>query len=206
MEVICEGYDYPDDPYILKGSCGLEYTLELTKEGHNRQSNSYNHDYGYGGSNNYNSGYYSSKKNSTGMGDLIVFGVVCLVIYALYKTCIDTPGIYMHLLAEHLGTLLLMLTYLLTFIHQIIKQWETDNIAPPAMITLEEVLEVVDGLVVEIINNDATIMEPVAMTMVHVEADNEEEVLVEVVDFGVVWPLVDSWDTCLVETEGKLTK
>lgn len=96
VEVICEGYDYPDDPYILKGSCGLEYTLELTKEGHNRQSNSYNHDYGYGaGSNNYNSGYnYSSKNKWSGMGDLIVFGVVCLVIYALYKTCIDTPGIY----------------------------------------------------------------------------------------------------------------
>ncbi len=31
VEVICEGYDYPDDPYILKGSCGLEYTLEYTK-------------------------------------------------------------------------------------------------------------------------------------------------------------------------------
>ena len=116
MEVICEGYDYPDDPYILKGSCGLEYTLELTKEGHNRQSNSNNHDYGYGSSNNYNSGYYSSKKNSTGLGDLIVFGVVCLVIYALYKTCIDTPGIYMHFLVDHLQfTLLLMLAYLHLF-------------------------------------------------------------------------------------------
>ena len=33
IEVICEGYDYPDDPYITKGSCGLEYTLEYTKEG-----------------------------------------------------------------------------------------------------------------------------------------------------------------------------
>lgn len=92
VEVICEGYDYPDDPYILKGSCGLEYTLELTKEGNNRQSNSANHDYGYGSSNNYNSGYnYSSKNKWSGMGDLVVFGVVCFVIYALYKTCIDTP-------------------------------------------------------------------------------------------------------------------
>ena len=36
VEVVCEGYDYPDDPYILKGSCGLEYTLELTKEGQNK--------------------------------------------------------------------------------------------------------------------------------------------------------------------------
>jgi len=29
--VICEGYNYPDDPYILAGSCGMEYTLELTQ-------------------------------------------------------------------------------------------------------------------------------------------------------------------------------
>jgi len=27
-EVLCEGYGYPDDPYILRGSCGLEYHLE----------------------------------------------------------------------------------------------------------------------------------------------------------------------------------
>ena len=33
IEVVCEGYDYPEDPYITKGSCGLEYTLEYTKEG-----------------------------------------------------------------------------------------------------------------------------------------------------------------------------
>ncbi|KAK5986736.1 Store-operated calcium entry-associated regulatory factor, partial [Trichostrongylus colubriformis] len=28
VTVTCEGYDYPEDPYILKGSCGLEYDLE----------------------------------------------------------------------------------------------------------------------------------------------------------------------------------
>jgi len=26
-DVSCEGYDYPDDPYILKGSCGVFYTV-----------------------------------------------------------------------------------------------------------------------------------------------------------------------------------
>merc|ERR1711988_166142 len=89
VEVICEGYDYPDDPYILKGSCGLEYTLELTKEG---QQKSHNY---YGNSDSYSSSYssYSSdyKKSSGGLADLIVFAAVCLVLYALYKTCIDTP-------------------------------------------------------------------------------------------------------------------
>ena len=33
VEVVCEGYVYPDDPFILKGSCGLEYTLDYTMEG-----------------------------------------------------------------------------------------------------------------------------------------------------------------------------
>ncbi|KAL7771816.1 hypothetical protein CFE70_001766 [Pyrenophora teres f. teres 0-1] len=32
-DVICEGYDYPEDPYILKGSCGVEYRLILTDRG-----------------------------------------------------------------------------------------------------------------------------------------------------------------------------
>ncbi|KAF2790814.1 DUF1183-domain-containing protein [Melanomma pulvis-pyrius CBS 109.77] len=32
-EVICEGYDSPDDPYVLKGSCGVEYRLVLTSKG-----------------------------------------------------------------------------------------------------------------------------------------------------------------------------
>lgn len=34
-EVICEGYDNADDPWILKGSCGVEYRsvyLELVKQ------------------------------------------------------------------------------------------------------------------------------------------------------------------------------
>ena len=30
MNVQCEGYDYPDDPYILKGSCGLSYSLSYS--------------------------------------------------------------------------------------------------------------------------------------------------------------------------------
>ncbi|KAF1851017.1 DUF1183-domain-containing protein [Cucurbitaria berberidis CBS 394.84] len=32
-DVICEGYDSPNDPYILKGSCGVEYKLVLTDKG-----------------------------------------------------------------------------------------------------------------------------------------------------------------------------
>ncbi|KAI1501046.1 hypothetical protein F5X99DRAFT_384280 [Biscogniauxia marginata] len=32
-DVVCEGYAGPDDPYVLKGSCGVEYRLVLTESG-----------------------------------------------------------------------------------------------------------------------------------------------------------------------------
>ena len=32
-DVTCEGYEYPNDPYVLEGSCGLEFTIELTQKG-----------------------------------------------------------------------------------------------------------------------------------------------------------------------------
>lgn len=35
-DVICEGYSSPDDPYILKGSCGVEYRMVLTRAGEDK--------------------------------------------------------------------------------------------------------------------------------------------------------------------------
>ena len=32
-DVICEGFSSPEDPYVLKGSCGVEYRLMLTRLG-----------------------------------------------------------------------------------------------------------------------------------------------------------------------------
>lgn len=29
LDIQCEGYEYPDDPYVLEGSCGLSYSLKL---------------------------------------------------------------------------------------------------------------------------------------------------------------------------------
>ena len=34
VEVSCEGYDYPDDPYILVGSCALIYKLQYKDSSH----------------------------------------------------------------------------------------------------------------------------------------------------------------------------
>jgi len=39
LSVSCEGYAYPEDPYILAGSCGLEYNLELTGQDSGYSSN-----------------------------------------------------------------------------------------------------------------------------------------------------------------------
>ena len=43
-EVVCEGYDSAEDPYVLKGSCGVEYRLILTEAGERKYGERY--DYG----------------------------------------------------------------------------------------------------------------------------------------------------------------
>ncbi|KAJ3258856.1 Store-operated calcium entry-associated regulatory factor [Boothiomyces macroporosus] len=44
--VTCEGYSYADDPYVLVGSCGVEYTLYKTSKFNQPSYNTYqDHDY-----------------------------------------------------------------------------------------------------------------------------------------------------------------
>eukprot|EP00998_Keelungia_sp_KM082_P006349 NODE_2603_length_1028_cov_33.294118_g2584_i0.p1 GENE.NODE_2603_length_1028_cov_33.294118_g2584_i0~~NODE_2603_length_1028_cov_33.294118_g2584_i0.p1 ORF type:complete len:294 (+),score=21.95 NODE_2603_length_1028_cov_33.294118_g2584_i0:68-949(+) len=77
-QVSCEGFEYAEDPYILKGSCGVEFTLETT----GRSSGS-----SYGGGYQYGQGKYSSSHSyddgsSSGWGTiLIIAGIVFAVIY-----------------------------------------------------------------------------------------------------------------------------
>ena len=49
IEVSCEGYSHPADAYILKGSCGLEYSLELTEEGRRKTQGSRGSHSGFSG-------------------------------------------------------------------------------------------------------------------------------------------------------------
>ncbi|XP_028258054.1 store-operated calcium entry-associated regulatory factor isoform X2 [Parambassis ranga] len=49
IEVSCEGFSHPADAYILKGSCGLEYTMDLTEEGKRRAQGSMGSHSGFGG-------------------------------------------------------------------------------------------------------------------------------------------------------------
>lgn len=72
----CEGYDYPDDPYILRGSCSLLFKLELTAEGARKVKNS--------GS--FGSSYYQSNKDysDSGSGAIVVI-VLLLLAFGVYK-------------------------------------------------------------------------------------------------------------------------
>ncbi|GAB6022114.1 hypothetical protein CHUAL_006257 [Chamberlinius hualienensis] len=91
IEVSCEGYDYSDDEYILKGSCGLEYTLDFSKEGHEQQQH-----HNYYGENNYQQQHHQGSSNpkskSGSTADILVLLAVVVVIYFIYKTCIGGSG------------------------------------------------------------------------------------------------------------------
>ncbi|XP_038048533.1 store-operated calcium entry-associated regulatory factor-like [Patiria miniata] len=86
IEVTCEGYHSPDDEYVLKGSCGLEYTLDLTKEG--MQSQSYQKQHSYYGNDDYHGSSY--KRKSSGIGDWITLAIIGVIIYGIYRSCIAT--------------------------------------------------------------------------------------------------------------------
>eukprot|EP01112_Ceratiomyxa_fruticulosa_P018363 TRINITY_DN5855_c0_g1_i1.p1 TRINITY_DN5855_c0_g1~~TRINITY_DN5855_c0_g1_i1.p1 ORF type:complete len:293 (-),score=41.55 TRINITY_DN5855_c0_g1_i1:245-1123(-) len=76
INVGCEGYSYPNDPYILKGSCGLEYTLDY-EDGHHRARDNYHH----------NDYYSDERRSSGGIGGFISFIVFGFIVYMVYKSC-----------------------------------------------------------------------------------------------------------------------
>ncbi|KAJ3218756.1 hypothetical protein HK099_004939 [Clydaea vesicula] len=76
--VNCEGYDYPDDPYVLAGSCGIEYEIYRSQ---NKKRNNYDQQ----GNNNYNQkknqksnkkNFYSQKHKSYFGGDSIFSNIL----------------------------------------------------------------------------------------------------------------------------------
>jgi len=83
INVNCEGYDHPDDPYILKGSCSLEYNLEYTSKGANSNYNSFG-----GRSNN----YYDENSSSSGWGSIFTFIVLVFVIYNIFRACANSQA------------------------------------------------------------------------------------------------------------------
>lgn len=86
--VTCEGFSYADDPNVLAGSCGVEYTLDLTQEGRDQQQHT--------------NSYTSSTPNSTPNnrdhsggphGDLFALIILCMVgVFFLVGFCSDSPA------------------------------------------------------------------------------------------------------------------
>lgn len=72
IDITCEGYDYADDPYILAGSCGLEYTIDYL-------SNAKSSDY--------YSKYDNTNSNQTNLGSVFGFICVIMIIFFVYRTC-----------------------------------------------------------------------------------------------------------------------
>lgn len=83
-DVICEGYDYPEDPYILKGSCGVEYRLVLTDKGHKKFGKGKQHwgddndDYGHDGPKTF------GQKLAGAIFWMAFIGVACWIVYSAF--------------------------------------------------------------------------------------------------------------------------
>ncbi|GJJ71156.1 hypothetical protein EMPS_03506 [Entomortierella parvispora] len=85
LDVYCEGYNHPDDPYVLKGSCGLEYKLFYTNI-QQKGASSYSN-YGQ---------QWSSKVKKQPLIDTIYFwtwiGVVGLILFFMVKRCFENDN------------------------------------------------------------------------------------------------------------------
>ena len=84
-DVTCEGYESSEDPYVLKGSCGVEYRLLLTEKGEER--------YGRRGTGWWDS--VPSRTNSDSLSKLlfwIIFSLVAIVILKAVFTRRNIPG------------------------------------------------------------------------------------------------------------------
>lgn len=77
-DVSCEGYESSDDPYILKGSCGVEYKLLLTEQGEAK--------YGKASDYSWPSGRTKSSETYAGYLFMAVFLIVLFIILrSLYQ-------------------------------------------------------------------------------------------------------------------------
>ncbi|KAF4460025.1 Transmembrane 66 [Fusarium albosuccineum] len=82
-DVICEGYAYPDDPYVLKGSCGVEYQVALTRKGEQRYPDIAN------------GGWFNDGRGGIDWGAL-VFSVIFVVIlgWIIYSACCSVQQVH----------------------------------------------------------------------------------------------------------------
>ncbi|XP_049722696.1 store-operated calcium entry-associated regulatory factor [Elephas maximus indicus] len=93
--VSCEGYESPEDPYVLRGSCGLEYELDYTEDGLKKLRES-GKKHGFNSFSNYYNKLYSS--DSRGVSGLMTIVVLLTIAFAVYKLFLsdgqDSPPPY----------------------------------------------------------------------------------------------------------------
>ncbi|KAL2418152.1 hypothetical protein ABEF95_011394 [Exophiala dermatitidis] len=76
-EVTCEGYESSEDPYVLKGSCGVEYRLLLTEKGEEKYgSHRPQFDYFGGG---------VKKKTSEEIAGMVFMALFLLVLFIILR-------------------------------------------------------------------------------------------------------------------------
>lgn len=82
-DVICEGFSGPDDPYVLKGSCGVEYRLMLTAAGEDKYGGKDNESWlGFGD---------RTKEGSVAVG-IFWLAFVGILIWMIYAACFRGAG------------------------------------------------------------------------------------------------------------------
>ncbi|KAI0455523.1 hypothetical protein F5B21DRAFT_192162 [Xylaria acuta] len=101
-DVLCEGYAGPDDPYVLRGSCGVEYRLVLTELGEqkfpdvaNAGSGGWFSGWGGGGGGGKSEPLRSEGDDGSSAGawifGVIFVGVLLWILYSAW-TQANTPG------------------------------------------------------------------------------------------------------------------
>ncbi|THX76890.1 DUF1183-domain-containing protein [Aureobasidium pullulans] len=77
-DVSCEGYDSPEDPYVLKGSCGVSYRLVLTEEGESKYGHRKDED---------------DRSGPSSTGEKLIFWafftfVAGMILYGVWDSCV----------------------------------------------------------------------------------------------------------------------
>lgn len=72
-EIACEGYASRDDPYVLKGSCAVEYRMLLTEKGEER----------------FGSGSQSDQEQMSTLATVIFFAIFAAVLFIIFTRLVD---------------------------------------------------------------------------------------------------------------------
>jgi len=77
-DVSCEGYDSAEDPYVLKGSCGVSYRLVLTEEGERKYGHRVDDD---------------GRSGPSSTGEKLIFWafftfVAGMIVYGVWDSCV----------------------------------------------------------------------------------------------------------------------